>query len=129
MTQPVRKLPETWGARDEADLLGVSLRRLRDLITQHEPPVLRNGNRVLFDDFAHKALKEAMRCPPPVKPGRACTSFRGQEAPASICAAQSEEKSFLKALALMTPGSQKKPARRGRRSSSVLPFTAPDRRA
>jgi excisionase family DNA binding protein len=44
--------------------LRIPERTLRELVRRHQPPVLVLGRRVLFDDAALDALKEACRrCP------------------------------------------------------------------
>jgi hypothetical protein len=47
---------ETWSREDEAHRLHVSITTLDKLIRQHQPPVLRAGNRILFDRVAHEYL-------------------------------------------------------------------------
>lgn len=46
---------------EEAEKLGVMLSTLHALVALHDPPVLQAKGRVLFDQVAHDALKEAMR--------------------------------------------------------------------
>ena len=60
-TEPVTR--ETWDLTAETAKLGISLRHLSALVKQHAPPILRAGRRVLFDEVAHRALMEALRCP------------------------------------------------------------------
>lgn len=47
---------ETWGKREEAARLGISVRHLDDMVKKHQPPVLRFGAKVMFDEAAHQAL-------------------------------------------------------------------------
>jgi hypothetical protein len=118
--------PDTWTPADEAVRVGISLRRLRDLLKANpELPVLRNGNRVLFDEIAHAALKEVMRCRNDSRQGSG--SSHGRARRSSISAAPSAGNAFMKALALTTVRSPKKPAPPAKLSSTVLPFTKPRR--
>jgi hypothetical protein len=55
---------EIWGLEEEAALLGISKRSLWDRIKQHNPPIIRVGNRVRFDEVSHVAFLELMRVKP-----------------------------------------------------------------
>jgi hypothetical protein len=118
-----QRAPDVWKLEEEARLIGVSLRRLRDLIVLHAPPVIRNGNRVLFDEVAHQALKEAMRQPAAEKPPRAhFTSATGAAIPPSIFAKRNEEVAFERVLKrLAAPAKPSKPMRlrRSRRATTA----------
>lgn len=106
---------ETWSREREAERLGVSLGTLDKLVKIHRLPVLRAGRRVLFDEVAHVALVERIRCQKDQQAQDSASSAeKGRRL--STSEARSKASSFSKLLALPTHGGQTSTAHSARRN-------------
>lgn len=95
-------------------------RTLRTLVARHGTPVLRIGRRVMFDDAALLALREALRrCP--------SSSHDAADRRSGGSPELSPGSAFAKALALTSAASPRKSAPRGKPQLFVVPSSAPRR--
>ena len=102
---------------EAAQRYGISPRHLADLEAEHRIPVLRFGRAVRYDGQALAALEAACRCPSASRAARTRLSGTSPApSPASVSARLRER---------LTEGLRTNTARPAKRSSTVVPFTAP----